>query len=197
MNSWRSPTTREAEPTLLRVNYRFKGVHMRCCGFLPISFDDPGRKIRINHCLSSASEDGPMTEYSLRQRMFAVFPARACGTREYIPTVKTVSVRKLLCSCRLIHISGLHFSASNHTLDWQNDQLVIDTQDSKLKSKIIADFLCSTAHGPAFFGTSHVIITGDLTDSGDFGDYSVVVEFIERLKRRGFTVHVVPGNQDY
>lgn len=138
-----------------------------------------------------------MAELSLRKRMALTMPIGDQSVKDYAPTSGAISLRGLLSSFRLIHLSDLHFTASKHTLDWRDDHLVIDTQDSPAKSKVIADFLCASERGPAFFDTSVIVITGDLTDSGDTEDYAVACAFIERLKHRGFDVYVVPGNHDY
>jgi hypothetical protein len=42
-----------------------------------------------------------------------------------------------------------------------------------------------------------LIITGDLTDSGDIEDYEFAKQFITNLMSKGFDVYVTPGNHDY
>lgn len=138
-----------------------------------------------------------MTDPSLRRRLALTMQSGDRAVRAYAPGRGSLAVRSLLDSLRVIHLSDLHFSGSSHTLDWRNDQLVIDAQDSAAKSRVIGDFLCAPDRGPEFFGTPIVVVTGDLTDSGDDEDYPVAQAFVERLARRGFDVQVVPGNHDY
>jgi predicted MPP superfamily phosphohydrolase len=92
---------------------------------------------------------------------------------------------------RIIHISDTHFTDSSHTLDsgyW------IDSQNSPLKSDILSDYIIKNQ---AQLGTNIIVITGDLTDSGEQGDYQIARSFIQKLKDNGFEVYCVPGNHDY
>jgi len=98
---------------------------------------------------------------------------------------------------KVIHISDLHFTSSPHTLN-SGDKgifgIYLDNQDSRLRASTIAKFLIINR---ASLGTNIVIITGDLTDSGDENDYRIAQEFIQNLRGAGFEVYAVPGNHDY
>jgi 3',5'-cyclic AMP phosphodiesterase CpdA len=100
---------------------------------------------------------------------------------------------------KIIHISDLHCTSSDHTLGQiQNQILHRDYQNSAAKTDLIARFLIQNKQG---LGTSVVVMTGDLTDSGDDSDYTHpqrgVIQFINRLKNTGFQVYSIPGNHDY
>jgi 3',5'-cyclic AMP phosphodiesterase CpdA len=96
---------------------------------------------------------------------------------------------------RIIHISDLHFTNSAHTLNSREDKpIYIDSQNSKVRSDTIASFIIENR---ARFGTNKVVITGDITDSGDDADYQIAQIFVQRLKDSGFEVYAVPGNHDY
>lgn len=140
-----------------------------------------------------------MADLSLKRRMTLLTQPADRSVRAYAtgPTSGAIGLRSLLSSFRLIHISDPHFTGGSHTLDWRDGHLVIDTQDSPDKSRMVGDFLCAAERGPEFFDTRVVVITGDLTDSGDEDDYPVALAFIDRLTQRGFDVHVTPGNHDY
>ena len=99
-----------------------------------------------------------------------------------------------MSSPRIIHISDLHFTASEHTWDWVDDHPVIDFQDSNKKGNDIASFFINNKYS---FGTDIVIITGDLTDSGDEADYAVAFAFLHQIIDAGFVVYTNPGNHDY
>lgn len=115
---------------------------------------------------------------------------RAC----FAPGMKLLSLRSLMSSLRIIHISDLHFTASDHTWDARDNNLVLDQQNSAAKLLELATFLI--ANKPKTKADA-VVITGDLTDSGDIGGYKLAQTFIQQLKDNGFKVFVVPGNHDY
>ncbi len=94
-------------------------------------------------------------------------------------------------STRMIHISDTHFTDSSVTWD---SGTIFDSQDSKQRSGIIASYLNKNA---SQLGTNIVVITGDLTDSGDAGDYQIAADFIQTLQGYGYVVFAVPGNHDY
>jgi hypothetical protein len=96
---------------------------------------------------------------------------------------------------RIIHISDLHFTDSAHTLNSGGGKLIyIDSQNSKVRSDTIASFIIENR---SRFGTNKVVITGDITDSGDDADYKIAQTFVQRLNDSGFEVYAVPGNHDY
>lgn len=139
-----------------------------------------------------------MTELSLRQFLQreeadptkGVLSCCAPGMR-----TRTISLRSLMSGLRIIHISDLHFTDSAHTLNSGGGKLIyIDSQNSKLRSETIASFIIANR---ARFGTNKVVITGDLTDSGDDADYKIAQAFVQRLTNNGFEVYAVPGNHDY
>lgn len=90
----------------------------------------------------------------------------------------------------VIHISDLHFSSSSKTLD---GDYWVDSQNSRLRSKVLSDYLIANKDR---LGTNHIVITGDITDSGDAGDFRIARAFIAKLKHKGFEVYCVPGNHD-
>lgn len=92
---------------------------------------------------------------------------------------------------RILHISDPHFTDSSRTLD---GGYVIDSQNSQFKSSMLADYLIANK---VQLKSSVVVITGDVTDSGDAGDYSIAKAFVKTLRDAGFEVYVVPGNHDY
>lgn len=92
---------------------------------------------------------------------------------------------------RIIHISDTHFTSSHRTLD---SDYLIDSQNSALRSDQLAGYLTANKK---LLDSSTVVITGDVTDSGDESDYKIAKDFIARLVAAGFEVHVVPGNHDY
>lgn len=91
---------------------------------------------------------------------------------------------------RIIHISDLHFTDSLTTLD---SDYWVDSQNSHLRSEVLSEYLITNK---ARLGTDRIVITGDLTDSGDAADYAIARAFIKKLKHRGFEVYCVPGNHD-
>jgi 3',5'-cyclic AMP phosphodiesterase CpdA len=99
-----------------------------------------------------------------------------------------------MSSLRVIHISDLHFTDSARTFDWGPDGPTIDNQDSGKKSAAIVQFLLKNA---TRLGTDIVIVTGDLTDSGDDGDYKIAQDFVQSLRDQHFMVLAIPGNHDY
>ena len=92
---------------------------------------------------------------------------------------------------RLIHISDTHFTDSSRTLDVG---YILDSQNSRLRSDILSNYLINNK---AQLKASKVVITGDLTDSGDDGDYKIAKAFIDKLRSNGFEVYAIPGNHDY
>ncbi len=114
------------------------------------------------------------------------------GIRRLAPALKIISMRALMTSLRIIHISDLHFTKSAHTLGGLDG--LIDSQNSQVRSNTIAQYLIDNK---ALLGTNIVVITGDLTDSGDKADYEIAKAFIQRLDANGFFVASVPGNHDY
>lgn len=122
----------------------------------------------------------------------SVMMADAPWTREWETfTVNIIAPAAPLSPTRIIHISDLHFSDSSTTVDVGT---IIDSQDSQGKSNLIANYLINNA---SQLGTKTLIITGDLTDSGDGGDYKIAKAFIQKLTDHGFVVYANPGNHDY
>lgn len=118
---------------------------------------------------------------------------------------------------KLIHISDIHFTApkndKNRVVSYNDGYVERPRQYSWRKSKLLVDFLVAKKQE---FGTNIVVITGDLTDSGDEVDYTDdtqidptmypdatseskrgVNHFVDKLTANGFEVYVVPGNHDY
>jgi len=91
----------------------------------------------------------------------------------------------------LVHISDLHFTNSHRTLD---SGYLIDSQNSRLKSAVLSEYF---TRNRASLGPCAVVITGDLTDSGDEEDYQIAHDFILKLQESGFAVYSTPGNHDY
>lgn len=85
---------------------------------------------------------------------------------------------------RIIHISDTHFTGSS---------------DDKNKIEMIVSSI--TNYIPKLWGGGEylktIVITGDLTDSGDEEDYKSARNLITTLQGFGFNVYVVPGNHDY
>jgi hypothetical protein len=94
----------------------------------------------------------------------------------------------------IVHISDLHFTASGHTLDWTSNPFLHDSQNSQEKATRIASWIVANHDR---LGTNIVILTGDLTDSGDEEDYAIVESFLGSLQSAGLSVFVIPGNHDY
>jgi hypothetical protein len=110
------------------------------------------------------------------------------------PTTFTVSIvesSESISSKRVIHISDPHFTDNTWVWDTEGNQIPVDT---KTKGTTLANYLINNI---SQLGTDRVVITGDLTDSGQDGDLDVAVDFIETLRRGGFKVYSVPGNHDY
>jgi 3',5'-cyclic AMP phosphodiesterase CpdA len=98
---------------------------------------------------------------------------------------------------RVIHISDLHVTDLRRTWDWDDQGPVRDTQDSRAKIRNIFTFLTKEKTRSSL-GTKVVVITGDLTDRGDSTGYRMMkMNFIQRLRAKGFQVFAVPGNHDY
>lgn len=109
------------------------------------------------------------------------------GIRQLAPVLRAISLRSLMSSFRIIHISDLHFTTT----------LSIDEpQDSEKKRRAIEEFLINNK---SLLGTNIIIITGDITDKGNTGDYKIAQSFIQRLQANdaGYLVSVNPGNHDY
>lgn len=147
-----------------------------------------------------------MIELSLMRYLKQRGLPKNCTVRSYCASgMKTISFRSLMSSPRIIHISDLHFTHLSHTLDWGKwfDNLdaegpKIDDQNSKKKSNDIASFLIDNLFEDSSPPIRNiVVITGDLTDSGDDDDYGIAKEFIQRLRAKGFLVYANPGNHDY
>ena len=92
---------------------------------------------------------------------------------------------------RILHLSDLHFTSRSRTVD---SGYLIDSHNSQLKATVLADFLIANK---SRLNASTVVITGDITDSGDASDYAIAREFLTRLRDAGFDVNAVPGNHDY
>lgn len=139
-----------------------------------------------------------MTDLSLRRYLQMEESNPAQGVRSCCaPNMKSrmLSLRSLMSGFRIIHISDLHFTNSAHTLNSRDDKpIYIDSQNSKVRSDAIASFIIENR---SRFGTNKVVITGDITDSGDDADYKIAQIFVQRLKDSGFEVYAVPGNHDY
>lgn len=102
-------------------------------------------------------------------------------------------------SLSIIHLSDLHCTAKSHTMGQiTNGILYRDFQDSGAKMDKIASYIIANRET---LGADTVIITGDLTDSGDEKDYTHprngVLQIVNRLRGAGFTVFNLPGNHDY
>jgi len=91
----------------------------------------------------------------------------------------------------LVHLSDLHFTSSHRTLD---SGYLIDSQNSRLKSAVLSKYLIDRKPS---LGSSAIVITGDLTDSGDEEDYRIASGFVAALQGQGFSVFPIPGNHDY
>lgn len=141
-------------------------------------------------------------------------------------TVNIVEASLPISEARIIHISDLHFTNSSTTaeIDFDTDAgtaggiiggllggilggvvgavvggtvvsgSLTDHQDSREKSRVISDYIINNA---AQLGTKVIVITGDLTDSGDDEDYKIAQDFIHKLRSNGFAVFSNPGNHDY
>ena len=119
----------------------------------------------------------------------------ANGVRAAALPLRQISVRSLLTAPRIIHISDLHFTDKAHTWDVGGPLGIMrDDQNSSDKSSKLELFLKQRRSD---FGTTRVVITGDLTDSGGDHDYSIAQGFISGLAGDGFQVSVIPGNHDY
>jgi 3',5'-cyclic AMP phosphodiesterase CpdA len=103
-----------------------------------------------------------------------------------------ISLRSLLTSPRIIHLSDLHFTNNDHTWDSSG---IRDTQNSAARIATLAGFLNGNRNDLGMPGNRTVVITGDLTDSGGDKDYPIAQDFIGQLS--GFDVYVIPGNHDY
>ncbi len=113
-------------------------------------------------------------------------------------TIRLKYTSAILPALRIIHISDTHCTSSDRTLDFVNGQLVEDYQNSEIKTNDIANFLINNK---ANLGTKTIVLTGDLTDSGDDQDFTHekrgVLQFIQKLTAAGFEIFSVPGNHDY
>jgi predicted MPP superfamily phosphohydrolase len=99
----------------------------------------------------------------------------------------------------IIHISDLHCTADSHTLGQIGSNILHPISRIAAKSSTASSRYITTNRQT--FCTNVVVITGDLTDSGDEEDYTDpqrgVLQFIDRLRQTGFQVFSVPGNHDY
>ena len=138
-----------------------------------------------------------MAELSLRNYLRPKGIGAVQGARGYDAPRRDISLRRLMSSLRIIHISDLHCSSSPHTLDAGGLLgITIDEQDSPSKLSALLDCLVRLK-AEARLGADSIVITGDLTDSGDEGDYAIARGFIELLEHQGFSVFALPGNHDY
>jgi 3',5'-cyclic AMP phosphodiesterase CpdA len=94
---------------------------------------------------------------------------------------------------RIIHISDLHFTNSSVTWEIDGELVLWDLQQSAVRSSTIANYLINNR---AKLMSNTIVITGDITDSGDEKDYAIAQSFISRLTAAGFRVFSVPGNHD-
>lgn len=94
---------------------------------------------------------------------------------------------------KIIHLSDLHFTNSEHTLDNTPDTNFRDTPDREGRLNLIK----YTIDNKDTLRADTVVITGDLTDSGCAEDYTLARSQIELLAKAGYTVHCIPGNHDY
>lgn len=108
-------------------------------------------------------------------------------------TVNIVEHSETVTSKRVIHISDPHFTDNSWTFDI-GDNHITDDQDSKRKAETLVTYLTKNR---LQLGTKTLVITGDLTDSGQDGDLNIAVDFIETLSKEGFEVYSIPGNHDY
>ncbi len=119
---------------------------------------------------------------------------------------------------RIIHLSDLHFTNQQRTLElkrngweqyaadaakiltgWGSGQISDEYQDwqnAPQKKSTLVNFLADPLN-KATLNSNVVVITGDLTDSGDSEDYDIAVDFIQKLGTAGYSVYSVPGNHDY
>jgi hypothetical protein len=115
---------------------------------------------------------------------------RTYGLGLFLAAAVAVSEGQAASTPRIIHISDTHFTDASRTLD---SGYLLDSQNSRLRSRVLGDFLINNK---TWLRANKVVITGDLTDSGDIGDYLIARAFIERLKSNGFEVYCLPGNHD-
>ena len=111
------------------------------------------------------------------------------------PEMKQISLRALMSSVKVIHLSDLHFTNSDHTWD-VGYSFFRDTPDNEGRKQLVKYLIDNREK----FDTDIVVITGDLTDSGDVADYSLAMnEFIGKLMSAypPYQVYTVPGNHDY
>jgi predicted MPP superfamily phosphohydrolase len=107
-----------------------------------------------------------------------------------------ISLKALIQSPKFIHISDLHFADFPYYLNSGGSIGVhLQKQDSPKRSAVMLNYLVQLKNT---YGLKTVINTGDLTDSGDQGDYvSLAKPFNDQLTSAGFTVYSLPGNHDY
>ena len=138
-----------------------------------------------------------MADLSLKNYLQLQYVDPHYGVRSYCaPFISkgTISLRSLMTSPRIIHISDLHFTDKDHTWDLDSGGYR-DSQHSDARSATLLSFLVGQQ---ALHGSHIVIITGDLTDSGGDADYGKAGPFISLLRTVGkFDVYAVPGNHDY
>jgi len=131
-----------------------------------------------------------MSDLSLRSYFKFAKPDDGPGVRSCCaPGLKKISLRALMTALRIIHISDVHFFQGLYRLVTSGYAVNCSQQ----RSAVISSWLIKNRERIG----GNVIITGDITDSGDPGDYDVAVNFIQTLTDAGFAVYVVPGNHDY
>jgi len=139
-----------------------------------------------------------MTDMTLRQYLYRQCAVPNAGIRSCCAPFlrkKNISLRALMGAPRIIHVSDLHTTDSDHTWDKTDQGFVRDPQDSMAKMENIVTFLTTNKSRLA---SDIVVITGDLTDSGGRVEYDLVREnFIQKLTDNGFDVYAIPGNHDY
>ena len=92
---------------------------------------------------------------------------------------------------RIIHISDLHFFQGAISPDLPPNKP--ETECAKKFYNVIS-FL---RDNKARLNTNKIVITGDITDSGDVNDYKIAKNFIANLRSIGYQAYNIPGNHDY
>ena len=123
-------------------------------------------------------------------RLIHVIPALVVGLTAAVGSAAPAADPVSSADARIIHLSDPHFTSQSRTLD---TGYYIDYQNSRLKSALLSGFLIDNKDR---LRANTVVITGDITDSGDVSDYQVARDFVETLKGAGYRVCCVPGNHD-